>query len=442
MIGVSWWSILPAPGDEPATDPTPPTFTKNVAPILQARCQNCHRRGQIGPFALETYAQAKKRAVDIAAVAGERSMPPWKPKPGVGPKLKHDQSLTAAEIDTLEAWAEAGAPLGDAKHMPPPRQFAEGWKLGKPDLVLECTEDFKIPASGPDIYRCFVIPTNLRRELFISAIDVQPGNARVVHHIIMYTDVSGIGRQRDKAEPGPGYISFEGPGIPVSSGLGFWGAGSEPHHLPDGVGLRLPKQSDVILQVHYHPTGKPETDRTRLGLYLSRKPVKQALHWNDASSFDFQLPAGKAEVKVEATWFVPVSVEALAVAPHMHSLGRNMTMSVTYPDGHSLDLIHIDDWDPSWQTNYYFQKPIPLPAGSVVKVIAHFDNSDHPRNPNQPPKLVKSGQGVNDEMCVGYIAVVKTGQDLTAPRARDDLFEIFARQRVRNFRKQFAKRPR
>jgi hypothetical protein len=369
-------------------------------------------------------------------------MPPWKPKPGVGPKLKHDQSLTAAEIDTLEAWAEAGAPQGDAKHMPPPRQFADGWKLGKPDLILECAEDFKIPASGPDIYRCFVIPTNLRRELFISAIDVQPGNPRVVHHIIMFTDVTGMGRQRDKAEPGPGYTSSEGPGVPVSSGLGFWGAGSEPHHLPDGVGLRLPKQGDVILQVHYHPTGKPETDRTRLGIYLARKPVKQALHWNDASSFDFQLPAGKSDVKVEATWFVPVGVEALAVAPHMHSLGREMTMSVTYPDGRTLDLIHIDDWDPSWQSNYYFQKPIPLPAGSVVKVVAHYDNSNHPRNPNHPPKLVKVGQGVDDEMCVGYIAVVKTGQDLTVPRAHDDLFEIFAKQRMRNFRKQFSKRSR
>jgi hypothetical protein len=208
----SWWSgptglglalaagiVLPAmpavTGEEqPAGKVAAPTFTKDVAPILQAKCQNCHRKKHIGPFSLDTYEQARKRASDIASVVSDRSMPPWKPAPGVGPAIKHDQSLTKREIAILEAWAEAGAPEGDPRHMPPPARYAEDWKLGPPDLVLEPAEDFDIPASGPDLYRCFVIPTNLTKETFVSAVDFRPGNRRVVHHISAYVDTSGDGR--------------------------------------------------------------------------------------------------------------------------------------------------------------------------------------------------------------------------------------------------------
>ena len=429
-------------GQEPARKKNPPTFTKDVAAILQAKCQNCHRRDHVGPFPLETYEQARKRAADIAVVVADRIMPPWKPERGFGPKLKHDQSLTAAEIAVIEAWAEAGAPRGDPKDMPPPRRFATDWKLGTPDLILEPAEDFLIPASGPDTYRCFVLPTNLARDTYFSAIDFRPANLRVVHHITAFLDVSGAARQRDEAEPGPGYTSFSGPGIPDFDMLGFWAAGHEPIPLPKGIGFRLPRQVDVILQIHYHPSGKPEVDRTRLGLYAARTPVKQALHWNAAQNFEFQLPPRQANIEVKASWFIPLELEALAVSPHMHLLGKDMRMTLTYRDGRTLDLISIPDWDPAWQSMYHFDKPITLPAGSVVNVVAHFDNSAHPRNPNQPPKLVKWGHSVNDEMCDAFIAVVKKGQDLTVPGTRDDLAEIFGKQRLRNFRKESAKRRR
>ncbi|MDB5351849.1 MAG: putative rane protein [Planctomycetota bacterium] len=429
-------------GDPPRPAKVVPTFTKDVAPIIQAKCLNCHRRHQVGPFVLETYEQARRRAKDIALVAQERSMPPWKPTPGVGPKLKHDQSLSAAQVATLAAWAEAGAPRGDPKDLPPPRNFAEGWKLGPPDLVLEPAEDFPIPASGPDTYRCFVLPTNLTSDTYLEAIDYQAGHASVVHHVISYIDTTGVARQLDEAEPGPGYTSSLGGGNVGADELGFWTAGSEPHRLPDGVGIRLPRQSDIILQVHYHPNGKPGADRTRMGLYFAKKPVKQALHWNNASSYDFRLPAGNSNVEVKASWYIPVALEAIAVAPHMHQLGHDMRMTVVYPDGKSRDLIHIADWDASWQNAYYFQVPVPLPAGSTVKVVAHFDNSAHARNPNKPPKLVKYGTNADDEMCVGYIAVVKKGQDLSVPYATDDLFDIFKRQRIRQGQRQASKSQR
>ncbi|HEV3165234.1 MAG TPA: hypothetical protein VGZ22_14505 [Isosphaeraceae bacterium] len=432
-----------AMGTEPARRKDTPTFTKNVAPILQKRCQTCHHRDRVGPFPLVTYEQARKRASDIAGVVEDRLMPPWKPAAGFGPKLKHDRSLTHEEVAVLKAWADAGAPEGDQKHMPPTPQLAEGWLLGTPDLVLEPSEDFSVPASGPDIYRCFVIPTNLPKDTYISAIEYRPGNRRVVHHMMGFIDTSGMARKRDEAEQGPGYTSYSGPGVEIFGDLGGWAAGNEASHLPEGVGRSLPRQADVILQIHYHPSGKAEVDRTRLGIHFARGPIKQTLHWNSASSLDFLLPAGESRIEVKATWYVPVDVEALAVTPHMHLLGHDMRMTVTYPDGKTHDLIDIPDWDPSWQNTYYFEKPISLPKGSVVKVVAHFDNSSHPRNPNQPPKLVKYGPEASDEMCIGYIGVVKKGQDLTRPGEKDDLFEIFIKQRQkRSQREQLARERR
>lgn len=451
-VGLSTWALAALAGMTLAGEPGPkksesrkvaaPTYCKDVAPILQKRCQNCHRKGEVGPFALGTYQQARKRAEDIASVVEDRQMPPWKPAPGIGPKLRHDKSLPDVEVSIIRAWADAGAPQGDPRDLPPEPTYVTGWAFGTPDLILEPDEDYQVAASGPEIYRCFVIPTFLRHDVYITAIEFRPGNRRVVHHMSTFIDVKGAGRRRDEADPGPGYTSFTGPGVEVYGELGFWNAGNEPQRFPDGVGLTLPRGSDVILQVHYHPSGKPESDRSRIGIHLARKPIRQALHWNDASNNDFRLPAGKSDVKICGTWFVPVDVEALAVAPHMHQLGQDIRMSVTTPDGRTRDLIHIPDWDPGWQSTYFFEKPISLPRGSIVKVTAHFDNSAHPRNPHQPPKAVRSGFGIHDEMCIGYIAVVKKGQDLTQPGARDDLYETFEAQRFRNIKKKFESKKR
>jgi len=429
------------PGDTVARAKTAaPTYAKDVASILQSKCQSCHRRHQVGPFALDTYEQARKRSRDIAAVTEERSMPPWKPTRGVGPKLRHDQSLTREQIEILVDWAGAGAPLGDPKDLPPPPKFAEGWKLGPPDLILESGEGFVVPASGPDIYRCFVLPTNLAQDTYVEAVDFAPTERGAVHHLIAYIDTTGQGRQLDADFPGPGYYSSSGAGVPADE-LSFWTAGSQPHRLPDGVGIRIAAQADIIVQVHYHPTGKAGDDTTRVGLYLARKPIKQALHWNNASNYNFKLPPGKNNVEVKASWKIPVDVDAMAVSPHMHLLGRDMHMSVRLPNGVTQNLIEIADWDPSWQSAYYFQKPIALPAGSIVNVVAHFDNTAHSRNPNKPPKTVKFGPNFDDEMCVGYIALVQKGQDLTVPGARDELYEIFSMQRERLLRTQQNKKP-
>jgi len=406
-----------------------PTYCKDVAPILQKNCQECHRPAQVGPFALASYEQARKRATDIATVVDDRSMPPWKASPHVGVAFKDARTLSGHDVATLVAWAEAGAPEGDRADLPQPAVFADDWQLGTPDLVIDTGTDYPVPANGEDIYRCFVVPTNLDKDMYVSAIEYRPGNRRVVHHILSYVDTSGKARERDQADPGPGYSCFGGPGEPINGDLGGWAPGNRPSQLPAGVGRSLPKKSDVIIQVHYHPSGKAETDRSQIGLCFARKPVKQTLHWNAAANFEMQLPPGASDIEIKASWEVPVDVVAYAVTPHMHLLGKDMMISLKYPDGRAQDLIKVDNWDFNWQYSYYFQEPIELPKGTRLLVTAHFDNSDsNPRNPNKPPKLVTWGEATTDEMCIGFLAMTKKGQDLTRPGEQDDLKEIFRKQ--------------
>jgi peroxiredoxin/mono/diheme cytochrome c family protein len=424
------------PLPEPPKASPVPTYSKDVVRILQKNCQECHRPGQVGPFPLMTFEQAQKRADDLAGVAEDRRMPPWKPAPGFGLRFKHDKSISEADITTLAAWAEGGAPEGDKADLPAPAKFNDDWTLGTPDLVLQPAEDFAIPADGEDIYRCFVIPTDLPKDMYISAIEYKPGNRKVVHHVICYVDTSGEARKRDEGDPGQGYSCFSGPAVEIHGDLGGWAPGNEPNFLPEGIGRSLPKKSDVIMQVHYHPSGRPETDRTRIGLHVSRKPVKQILHWSAAANLKMELPPGQSNVEIKARWTVPVDMEAYAVTPHMHLLGRDMTMSITYPDGRTVDLVKIDDWDFNWQLTYYFEKPLDVPKDSVLNVVAHYDNSEaNPRNPNHPPKLVKWGEATTDEMCIGFLGVTKKGQDLTRPGEKDDLHDILIEQREEGKRK-------
>jgi hypothetical protein len=297
--------------------------------------------------------------------------------------------------------------------------------------VLDIGTDFQVPASGADIYRCFVVPTNLPDDVYVSGIEYRPGNRKVVHHILAYVDTKGDARKKDEAEPGPGYSCFSGPGIEIHGDLGGWAPGSEATELDEGIGRSLPKGADVVVQIHYHPSGKEETDRSRIGLKFSRKPVRQIFHWNAALNTEMTLPYGESNTEIRASWTVPVDVLAHAVVPHMHLLGKDMLMTATYPDGRTIDLIRIDDWDFNWQYSYYFEKPLELPKGSVVNVVAHFDNSDgNPRRPKELGKKdVKWGEATVDEMCIGFVGVTKKDQDLTRPGEKDDLLDLFKNQR-------------
>ncbi len=407
-----------------------PTYTKDVASIIQKNCQECHRPGQVGPFSLATYEQARKRAGDIATVIDDRTMPPWKASSHVGVKFKDERVLSDKDIATIVAWCEAGAPEGDPADLPQPPKFADEWQLGTPDLIVDIGNDFEIPASGEDIYRCFVIPTKLDKDRYVTAIEYRPGNRRVVHHLLTYVNISGEARKRDQADPGPGFTCFSGPGEPIHGDLGGWAPGNQPSALPDGIGRSLPRGADIIVQVHYHPNGKAETDRTRIGLHFARRPIRQTLHWSAAANLEMELPPGNSDVEIKAAWPIPVNLVAHAVTPHMHLLGRDIAMSVKFPDGREQELIKIDNWDFNWQNSYFFDQPLDIPKGSVLNVVSHFNNSDsNPRNPNKPPKTVRWGEATTDEMCIGFLAVTKKGQDLTRPGEKDDLMEIFHKQR-------------
>jgi Copper type II ascorbate-dependent monooxygenase, N-terminal domain/Copper type II ascorbate-dependent monooxygenase, C-terminal domain len=314
--------------------------------------------------------------------------------------------------------------------VPTPPEFSDEWKLGTPDLVLEMPADFEVPAEGKDIYRCFVIPTSLGEDRYISAIEYRPGNRRVVHHMLGYVDTTGEGRKRDEADEGPGYMCFSGPGIKPHGDLGGWAPGNEPSVLPEGMGRPLPKGSDVVVQVHYHPSGKPEVDRSRIGIHFSKAPVKQTMCWSFVANRDLKIPADDPNVEVETSWTIPVDVEMLSVLPHMHQIGRNMRIWATLPDGREIGLVRVDDWDFNWQNTYDFEEPLTLPKGSVVKIVAHYDNTAaNPRNPNSPPKTVQWGEATTDEMCLGILSLTKKGQDLTRPGEEDDLREILNKQR-------------
>jgi hypothetical protein len=427
----------PALGDELEVGKgvSTPTYAREVSRIVQKNCQECHRKGQIGPFPLETYEHTRKRAGDIVTVTADRSMPPWRAVRGFGQRFQHDRSLPAADLATLAAWARAGAPLGDPAELPPKASFPEEWALGTPDLVLEIPEAYSIAAAGGDIYRCFVLPTNLPRDIDISAIEYRPDNRRVVHHILGWIDVTRAGRKKDAADAGPGYSCFSGPGVSYHGDFGGWSVGRDPARLPDGIGYSLPKGSDVILQIHYHPDGKPETDRSKIGLHFAKTPIKQTVHRPAALNAALLLLPGKSNIEIMAAWTVPVDLVALAVTPHMHKIGRDIAMIVTFPDGRTEALIKIADWDFGWQNTFFFEKALDLPKGSVLKVVAHYDNSSsNPHNPNRPPKLVTWGPATTDEMCIGFITVVKKGQDLTRPGEKDDLLEILRGTRRRRGR--------
>ena len=275
-----------------------PTYHKDVAAILQANCQECHRPGQVAPFALLTYEQARKRAADIVQVTGERVMPPWPASTSFGGPFRDERVLADAEVETLRKWMEAGSPEGDPEDAPPPKVFASDWPLGEPDLVLTMGEAYELAASGDDEFRVFVLPTSLPEDRWIRAVDFKPGNRRVVHHVLagVARDKEGRARELDAKDPKPGYSSPGGfgDGVQVPGFLPIWTPGSRPRSTPEGSGYHLPAGADVLIQVHYHKSGKVETDATTIGLYLSETPLPRRVQ----TGFLFPSPSPLALAKL------------------------------------------------------------------------------------------------------------------------------------------------
>jgi len=395
-----------------------PTYAREIAPILDANCVGCHRSGDVAPFSLQSHAEAARRAKMIAVVTRAGNMPPWFAEPGHG-DFRDERGLSPRQIDLLARWAEAGAPEGDpAERLPAPKLSDDRWRLGPPDLLVEMPVDFEVPASGDDIYRYFVVPSELTETREIVAIDFRPGDPSVVHHCIVYIDRTGAARRIDAKSERPGFSvrgeladsegeSFDPNGLNTIDQVAGWAPGTQPYVLPPDTGIPLEPGGDFVLEVHYHLTGKATTDRSALALYFADKPVARHAVGLVIGTENIDIEAGEPDYWRHVWMEVPTDVDLIDVSPHMHYLGKSVEVTATLADGDEQPLIRIEDWDFRWQGAYFYRRPVLLPAGSRIDAYFRFDNSaENPFNPSSPPIRVREGWRTTDEMCLFYFTVV------------------------------------
>ena len=381
----------------------PVTF-HDIAPIVWKNCAPCHRPGEGGPFPLLTYADTAKRAQLIAIVTHKRFMPPWLPEHGYG-DFADELRLSDDEIRKIADWAAQGAPEG-----PPvtPPTFPEGWQLGKPDLVLESPTAFTVPASGPDVYWNFVFTPAVPATRFVRAVEIRPGNRKLVHHANLLVD--RLATSKKLGFPGMDLTIMRSPFDPDGHFL-FWKPGSLPHIEPNGWSWRIDPGNLLVLNAHLHPSGKAEAIRPSVGLYFTNQrqtefPLLIQLE-NDQA---LDIPPGAASFPVSDSFTLPMPVEVIAVYPHAHYLGKKFSAYATLPSGERRWLIRILDWDPNWQAVYYYRQPVQLPQGAVISMQWIYDNSAaNPRNPYSPPRRAHAGNQSFDEMAHFWLEVKPQG---------------------------------
>ncbi len=395
--------------------PSKLTFTEHIAPIVFNSCASCHRPGEAAPFSLMSYQDVRKRGALIAAVTQSRYMPPWHAEPGYGDFIDTHR-LTNDQIASIKQWVDAGMPEGDAARLPPLPKFPEGWQLGKPDVVLTMPEGFDLPASGPDIYRNFTIPMKLSENKWVKAVEFRPSARKVVHHALFFADNTGESLKHDGEDGKPGYNGgLDGTRF-AKARLGGWAVGGNPHFLPGDAALPLAKNSDFVMQVHFHLTGKAEKEQSTIGLYFADKAPERMMTGIQVPAvfgvgMGLDIPAGEKAYTIKDSFTLPVDVEGLAVGGHAHYLAKDMQAVATLPDGSKEWLLWIKDWDFSWQDQYQYKKPVPLPKGTRIDVAITYDNSaDNPRNPSHPPKRVKWGEQSFDEMGSVTVQVIPARQ--------------------------------
>ena len=396
-----------------ASAPPPVTFAHDIAPIVYQSCAPCHRPGEAGPFSLLSYEDVKRHARQIVAVTRSRYMPPWLPEPGYGDFIG-ERRLSDVQIRMIAEWVGEGAPEGPAAAIPPLPRFTEGWQLGPPDMILEAQRAFSLPASGPDVFWNFIYTPPVKTTRYVRAIEIRPGNKRLIHHANLIVDRSRSSRRRE-ATPGAGFpgmdVTIERTSFDFNTHFLFWKPGSVPHVEPDGLAWRLDPGNDLVLNTHMQPTGKPEQVRPSIGLYFTDKPPdKFPLLMQLEHDGALDIPPGDRDFLVSDNFRLPMDVDVLAVYPHAHYLGHLLEGYATLPNGSRKWLVRIPDWDLNWQAVYYYRKPVFLPKGSVVSMRYHYDNSiANPRNPNRPPRRVRGGDQATDEMGHLWLQVLPRG---------------------------------
>jgi peroxiredoxin len=366
------------------------TYARDVSRILQNRCQQCHRAGQIGPMALAGYDDAKAWAKTIHEVVLQQRMPPWHADPRFG-KFSNDRHLPDQERDTLLAWVEQGCPKGDDKDLPPPKEFPEGWTIGKPDAVYAMAEEFKVPATGVLSYKRFVVDPGFKEDVWVQAAECQPGNRAVVHHILVYI------QQRFRPIYSP-----DGTAMTLSG----WAPGDMPAIYPEATARKVPAGAKLVFEVHYTPNGTEQTDRSSVGVIFAKQPPQKEVDVNILANLMLRVPPKAANHKGELTYTFAKDATVLSFMPHMHLRGLSARYDVTYPDGRQETLLYVPDFDFNWQSIYRFKEPLKIPKGTKLTWAGWWDNSaDNPRNPD-PTKEVRWGEQTWDEMQNGWMDVV------------------------------------
>lgn len=381
------------------------TYGASIASIVQRRCVPCHQPGQAGPFPLLTYQDVRKRAADIARVTAERTMPPWLPG-GKGVKLIGERRLSNEELGLIQQWIADGTPEGPAITAAPLTGTNE-WHLGRPDLVVAMPKAFLVPAEGSDLYRNFVVPMPVTNRRHVKGIEFKPGNARVVHHAFLKVDSTDESRSADAADAEVGFEGMD-PNATTPGGhfLG-WQPGQLPEFVPEGLAWVLEPGNDLVLEMHLNPSGKTEEVQASVGFYFSDRAPTNTCFKVYLTSYVFEIPAGAQNHAVEDSYTLPVAVQALAILPHAHYLGKEMSAWATLPNGRRLDLLYIPQWDFNWQGSYRFAKAVDLPKGTRLQMRFTYDNStNNLKNPHRPPRTVAYGSQSVDEMAELWLQVL------------------------------------
>jgi hypothetical protein len=371
-----------------------PTFYRDVLPILQNRCQECHRPGEMAPMALRTYAETRPWARAIREQVATGKMPPWFADPCCG-RFSNDRTLTAAEHDTLLKWASSSAPAGKPHDAPPPRDWPDGWNLPSPDLVLAMPKPFSVPATGAVEYQYFGIPTGFTEDRWVSGVEVKPGYRAVVHHIVVYV-----------REPGQTWTQ-----APTKSDiLGLYTPGASADILPEGMARLVKAGSELVFEIHYTPKGKRVLDQSRIALTFFKPPPGDVLPQKrvltlEMDNVTFRIPAGERDYPVSVWGTLPNDALLLSLLPHMHLRGKAFEYTLIHDNGQPEVLLRVPNYNFYWQLSYRLATPLPLKKGTKLAWMAHYDNSK--RNPRNPDPTVDVGYGHQswDEMMVGFFDV-------------------------------------
>ena len=402
-IRLQTYDTLPTTASIESNETIPVSWNGRVKPIFEKSCTPCHTGTGVGPVKLVSYTDIHGMAKKISALVSSRTMPPWQAE-DIG-KFHDDPSLSLSDIQTLDLWFKRGLPIGgnSPATVQIPRQSSGSWDMGSPSAEIKMPTPYETPDSGKDHYRCFVFKNITDRDRWMNGIAFQPGATQSVHHVSAFIDTSGAARRMDEADPGAGYTNptpGNGPGFKDYYVIGGWTPGHKPRKLPPGSGIPIPKGADLVVEVHYHLTGKREIDSTTTGLYFTDHPVDKRYRVGDVGTYNIAIKANDPKGKADASAVINSNVSIHSITPHLHLLGRTMKVTAELPNGELITIINIRRWDFRWQPSYRFLKPLQLPRGTRIDVIATYDNtSANLDNPHTPPRDIVWGEGTDEEMC-------------------------------------------